>query len=207
MAGDRLVRILCFLVADRDCLDAASKGGGIGEQLRVAAPVHGTKEECRLIDSRARRQQSVILQDECLLVAERLGNVSALFGLEDDTAKAAVDGVILVEETRVLRRNVELDAEGRKRLAVNTVGVHGGSDIRSCLMNCRVDGKCSGIDGSHVAALNSFTLVVDEDEIGDVDGGEVLGERVQPKVVFQDGITHRDVSGRAFLAIPCHNRQ
>ena len=61
---------------------------------------------------------------------------------------------------------------------MHAVGVAGGVDVRAGLVNLGVYREGGRVDG--LVALDYLAGLVDEDEVRDVDLGEVRGERVEP---------------------------
>ena len=69
----------------------------------------------------------------------------------------------------------------------------GRHDVRTRGMELRVDRKRGPVDGP--VPLDDPAVVVDEDQIGDPDPGEVDAERVDPEVVEAFGVACGDVAG------------
>lgn len=62
------------------------------------------------------------------------------------------------------------------------------NNIRSGLMDLRMDHEAGLVDRSLVSALGDISFAVDQDQIGGFHEREVLPEGVHPEVVFQDGV-------------------
>lgn len=91
------------------------------------------------IDRRSNRQDSVVLEDDGLLVLERDGDGSRLLLLDDDATKVAEQCDVVVEGARVLRRDGEGLAERRVGLAVDRVRVADSLHVGTGLVDSRVD--------------------------------------------------------------------
>lgn len=68
------------------------------------------------------------------------------------------------------------------------MGVSRGNDIRSSLVNLGMNHKASLIDGNLGTTLSNVTFIIDKHQVGSLDGGEMLGEWVHPKVILQDRV-------------------
>jgi hypothetical protein len=109
--------------------------------------------------------------------------------------------VVVVEEAGILSGDIQLNSQGTKSLASDTVRVDSRNNIGTSLMDGAVDHESGGIDGVHVPALNDFALFVDENEVGDAHVLEGLEEGIDPEVVRQDGIADRNVSCATLVAV------
>lgn len=73
-----------------------------------------------------------------MLRAHRSRDVLALLLREDEPTKVGVDRLIVVEQARVLRENIDLLAEDAPRLAVQRVAVRGRLGVRASFVDCGV---------------------------------------------------------------------
>lgn len=108
-----------------------------------------------------------------------------------------IHAVALVEAQRVLGNHVQLAAKATECFAVDTVRVTGGVDIRTGLVDRAMNSKRGRVD--RLDALHHKSFLVDEHQIRDADLGEVGGQWVEPKVVRQNRVADRDVTGHAFV--------
>lgn len=63
-----------------------------------------------------------------------------------------------------------------------------GNDIRTGLVDFRVNHESSLVDGQLGTSFSDISITVHQDQIGGLDGGKVLGKGVHPKVVFQNRV-------------------
>ena len=75
--------------------------------------------------------------------------------------------------------------------------MRGGDDIGASGVHLAVDHERRGVH--RPVALDDLAVVVDEDEVLHPDLLEVHGERVDPEMVEQLGISGRDVAGHALV--------
>ena len=73
--------------------------------------------------------------------------------------------------------------------------VGGGDDVGSGLVDRGVDHERGPVD--RVRAVHDVAVVVDQDEVADADVAKADAERVDPEVVGELRIAHRDVAGDA----------
>jgi hypothetical protein len=107
--------------------------------------------------------------------------------------------VIIPEGTSILSADIQFNTECAKCLAGDTVRVNGSDDIRSRLVNCAVDTKPSSINCMHIPPFNNLPIFIDKNKVRDFNVLEVLEQRVDPKMVGQDWITDRNVTGTTFI--------
>ena len=134
------------------------------------------------------------------IAALPFGNAAAnsLAGLDLEHDRAAVLGdqrVVVVEDAGVLRERGERDAERAERLAVRRVRVGGGDHVGAGRVDRRVQHERRPVD--RLGAVHDVALVVDEDQVALADVAEAHAERVDPEVVGELGVAHRDVAGDA----------
>lgn len=67
----------------------------------------------------------------------------------------------IVESTGILRDDIERSAQRAKRPSVETMTVRSAVHLGPCLMDSRVDHKCSGIQHSILSTRNDLAMVVD----------------------------------------------
>ena len=179
------------LVADR-----LRRAGRHRHQLCLARALHRDEPERRLVDRLADREQPVVLVDRRLAGRELGGELLAGLDLEHDRAALLGDHrVVLVEDAGVLGERGERDAERAERLAVRRVRVGGGDDVGPGLVDRGVDHERGPVD--RVLAVHDLAGVVDQDQVADPHVAEADAERVDPEVVGELGIAHRDVAGDA----------
>lgn len=65
-----------------------------------------------------------------------------------------------------------------------------GDDIRPGLVDLRMDDEAGLVDDGLVPALGDVAGAVDEDQVRCLDGREVLGKRIDPEMILQDGVWH-----------------
>jgi hypothetical protein len=82
-------------VVNLDGLSASTSRGGIGQQLCVAALLGADEPEDGLLDGAAGGEQTMVLQQRELLVAQLLCDVLAFLLGEDDAIELVVDDVVL----------------------------------------------------------------------------------------------------------------
>lgn len=148
-------RELCIFIIDDALLDP-SCFSRLDEQLHLALLVECREEVGALVDRVAESQQPVVLQDSALVTrSEGLGDVGAFFRCEDlgvlvrrlgslerrthDPAKVMVHRLVVVEQARVLGRDIDGPAESRPRFAVERVAVPSSLYFWSGVMDRRVD--------------------------------------------------------------------
>src|SRR5665213_2167409 len=86
--------------------------GRLGQQLRLTRALHRDEPPRRFVNRLTNREQSVILVNGGLLVAEALGeNASALLIEHDASASFSDEHVVLEEDAGVLGEWVELSTE------------------------------------------------------------------------------------------------
>ena len=76
--------------------------GGLGQQLRLAGPVHGHERARGRVHRRAHGEQAVVLEDGGLAFAQRGRDALALVELHHHAAVAVEDHVVVVEGAGVL---------------------------------------------------------------------------------------------------------
>ena len=114
----------------------------------------------------------------------------------DRAALLGDDGVVVVEDARVLRDRVERDAERAERLAVHEWLCAAATTSGRACVDRRVDHERGTID--RLRAVHDVARVVDQDEVADAHVAEALAERVDPEAVGELGVAHGDVAGDAF---------
>src|SRR5215472_1604318 len=77
-------------------------GCGVGQELHVAAGVQQREPPGGGIKGLADRDQAVVLEDDCLVRSEGLGDAAAVFGVEHETGVVVEDFVVLEEWACVL---------------------------------------------------------------------------------------------------------
>lgn len=194
-------RVHGLLMADLDSRRTPSSSGGVGHHLRLDTAVQSTEEISRSIHSLAHSQDTMVLKDNSLVVAQRLRNVTPFLMSKDDTTKVVVDRVVLVEAAGILVDGLKLAAHGAEGLGRERVAVDGGDDVRTCLVDGGVDRKACRIDGVHVAFGLNDALFVDETEVLGAAVLEGFAEGVDPKVVWLDRVPHGDVSTSALVVV------
>lgn len=103
--------------------------------------------------------------------------------------------------TSVLVNGIQFDAQTREGFTGDAVAVHRGDDIRSGLVNCAVDDISRRVDRVHVSAgLNDSRLVYETQILGShvLEG---LAVRVDPEVVWHDGVPDRYVPTGTFVVV------
>lgn len=140
--------------------------------------IETNKPESSLVNASPNSQKTMVLENSGLAVTEGLGNPPALFGVDYNALEVGVYRVRLVESQGVLGDHVELPAERREGLARNAVGVAGRCHVGAGLVDFGVDGESGAVGG--LVTLDNVAVLVAEDEVRDLDEGEVHGERVEP---------------------------
>lgn len=79
-------------------------------------------------------------------------------------------------------------AETTEGFAVDRVRVAGGVEVRAGFVDGTVDCEGWAVDGGLGAARLDFAVLVDEDEVRDADLREVRAERVDPEVLWVEGV-------------------
>jgi len=120
--------------------------------------------------------EPVVLQDDRLTIPESVRDPQSLFPIEHHSAKVVIDRMALPESQSVLRDHVQLSAKHRKGFAVHRVSVACSMDVRTSLVDLRVNSKGCGVDG--FLAFYHLSIFIDEDEVGDFNLGEMCGEWV-----------------------------
>lgn len=93
------------------------------------------------------REQTVVLQDGGLGLAEGPCDPPAFLEVVGHAAEVVVDGVVLKERARVLRDRLERDAQAGERLAVKGVGMGSGHDVGSGGVHLGVDDERGRLTG------------------------------------------------------------
>ena len=188
-----------------DRLDAPARTRGVSPELRIDAAIHRAEQIRRRVHALRHGQDPVVLEYHSLILAERLGDAPALFVREHDPAEGVVDGVVVVEATSVLVDGLELAAEGAEGFGRQAVAVHSGDDVGAGLVHRDVDAEAGGVDRVHVPlaflGLDGNALFVDEAEVLGPDVREGLAKWVDPEVVRQDRVAHRNVAAGAFIVV------
>lgn len=101
----------------------------------------------------------------------------------------------IVERAAVLRDNIQGLPQTAIAPSINTVTVRCTQDIRSGLMDRRVDHVRRRVEKSTLSAINDLSIMVDLNEIALLDHAEGNTERVDPEGCGVDGIAEGDVTG------------
>lgn len=86
--------------------------------------------------------------------------------------------MIVPESEGVLRHHVQFSAEHRKSLAIDTVSMACGIDIRTSLVDFRVNGESGSVD--RFVTFDNLAVFVNENKVGNRDQREVLREGIEP---------------------------
>jgi len=122
----------------------------------------------------------VILEQRGFGIAQAGGDVLPFLLRQHDAVEALVQHVVVVERARVLRERVDLAAERAPRPPVDGVAVRGAHDVGPGGVHGGVDHVRGRVEQAVLPAVDHFSAVVDEDEVGFVDQGECSAERIDP---------------------------
>lgn len=134
-SSHRLVREGGILIGYDDRLLAPRPRGSLRQQLRLAALVHAHKPKDRLVDGVPHGQESMVLQQCCLLVSNTGRNVAPLLGSEHNPVEGLVDGVVIVKGAGILCDCIQLAAQGTEGSSVDGVRMARCVYIRAGLVN------------------------------------------------------------------------
>jgi hypothetical protein len=87
--------------------DELRLAGGLGEQLSLAGPLHLQIPPCRRVDRLPDGQNPVVLQDDRLRLAKRLGEPVPFRGVKDDAGEVIEDLVVFEERADILVERIE----------------------------------------------------------------------------------------------------
>ena len=111
----------------------------------------------------ADREQSMVAEDDCLVVAERMCETLPFLQIEHDAGVVVEEAVVLVEGADVLGERFELATQRGPGLPVHRVGVRSGHDVGPGRVHLRVDHEGRLVD--RLVALDDVAVVVDQNEI------------------------------------------
>lgn len=199
MRAHRLIRKPGILIGNHNGLLAPGARRRLGEQLRLAALVHGDEPKDRLVNGVPDRQQAMVLQQRGLAPTDTGRDVAPFLGRQDDPVEGLVDGVVVVESASVLRDGFEGPAQGAKGAPVDGVAVAGGVDVRARLVDGRVDHEGGRVEQAVGSAVDDAPFLVDADQVRGGHQAEGVPERVHPKGVGLDGVAVGDVACDALV--------
>src|SRR5262245_29790014 len=145
----------------------------------------------------------MVLQNDCLSITQRVGNVDTFLRVQGTATKPFVHGVTVVEATiackydnraqRVLKLetgphlptsilidHIDLLAERSKRLTRHRMTMNRRNDIRPGSMYCGVNCDTGRVDSMHVTT-NNYTLVIHKAEVFRLHPTKALCMRVDPE--------------------------
>jgi len=93
--ANSLVRVRSILVVDGNGLVASASSRRICHELDTTALLEADEPEDSLLDCPANGEGTVILKEDCLLVAESLGDALPFLLDQNNASKAIIDGKIL----------------------------------------------------------------------------------------------------------------
>lgn len=181
------MRHLRLLFVDVDLLPPRS-GRRIGHHLRVTTPIKRNEQERCLVDCPPAGNHAVVLQDHTATGwTEGLGDPGSFFGRQHGASVARVHSQIVVKAKGILVEHFDGPCKAGECLAVDGVCVACGVEVGACFVDFAMNGEGGAIDGVLGASRENFAVLVDEDEVGYLDHGEVHAEWVDPEVVYRKG--------------------
>jgi len=149
------------------------------------------------LDGRPDGEQSVVLQNDRLLAAERLGKTHAFLLPQHDAGERIEQGMILIECAGILCERIKEPPERSPGLAIGRMGVGRRQNVGPSGMNRGMDDEAGLIDGS--IADQNIAVVIDELKIRHFDQTEVLRQRIDPESIRMLGIANGDMAGEPLI--------
>ena len=208
----RIMSKFCIFIINNRRFDTPSSSGSICKKLGRTTTIHRTELCNRFVDSPSSCQETVVLEDNRVVISKLLRDTFTFVLTEDNAAapeisvppdmkNRLIDSVIMPKSTSILGANVQLDSQCTESLAGNTVCVTSGNDIRSGSMNRTVNHKSRSIDSMQIPTFTDFSVLIHEDKIGNSDTLERFENGIDPEMIGFDGIADRNMARSAFIAV------
>jgi hypothetical protein len=109
--------------------------------------------------------------------------------------------MIMPKGTCILSSNIQLNSKRTECLSGNRMSMDSSHDIGSRLMNCTVDLESSGINSVHISSLTDVAFFVYKHEIRDFHEFERFEERIDPEMVWFDGIADGNMACTSLVTV------